>query len=255
MYIQGIGRIPADPQGAAPTLEAALALGRQALEHLAAVPTGEGIFTLSCGVVIAHPGQPIQNLELRARELLRNAKRQFSRQAALDFHVVSTPVLRDLEEVRHDEYQLREKDRTRPTYLTRRPLILDDAARLLCHVRQFKAGGEGVALPRSKLNALYQALFTGQDAASFEAFFLRSRLNDAQRAKLNAFFGAFGIPADRPATADGPLFPWGKNAKGDVFTVFGDLIEIYEFTHGTDVAECQRADPEQKEGGDGVTQG
>ena len=235
-------------------LEAALEIGRQALDHLVAAPTGEDVFTLSCGVVIAHPGQPIQNLELQARELLKNAKRQFRRQAALDFHVVSTPVLRAMDDIRRDEYRLEEGD-GRQSYLTRRPLTLDDAARLLCHVRQFNAGGEGEALPRNKLNALYQALFTGQDAASFEAFFLRSRLNAVQRAKLDAFFKDFGILTDRTAKDDRPLFPWGRNAQGDVFTVFGDLIEIYEFTHGTDVAECQPAGPEQREGGDGAAQG
>jgi len=245
----GLAALPLRDLTAGSALETALAVGRRALDHLADVPSGQEVLTLSCGVVISHPGQPIQNLELRARELLSNAKREFRREAALDFHVVSTPVLRNLEEIRREEYRLKEANRTQPAYLTRRPLKLDDAARLLCYVRQFKAGGEGEALPRNKLNALYQALFTGQDAASFEAFFLRSRLNATQRAKLDAFFKDFGILTDRTAQDEGPLFPWGKDAKGRTFTVFGDLIELYEFTHEGDMTECLAGAPGVKEGG------
>jgi CRISPR-associated protein Cmr2 len=209
------------------TLESALAKGREAKPSLAKRLTDEEkakAFTLSAGVVIAHPGQPILNLEERARELLHRAKRSHAGQAAIDFHVISNPVLRSLEDIRREEYT-RHKAR-----LTGRPMTFDDLDKLLRHILAFKEGDEAGRLPHNKLNALYEALFTGQNAAEFEAFFLLSRLNPAQQAKLEAFFAEFGISTQRTPDLNTPVLPWGLDEEDNVFTVFADLIELYEFT-------------------------
>ena len=208
------------------TLDAALAVGRHDGVERTAADEKEA-FTLSFGIVIAHPGQPILSLEQRARELLRSAKAGFPGQAALDFHVVSSPVLRDLRDIRDEEYRVGDEDEA--VYLTGRPLTLAQAASLLQHIISFKEGGEAEALPRNKLHALYAALFAGRDAATFETFFLRSRLNQRQDEKLRAFFKAFGI-IEQPAESHAHALPWGRDARDRVFTVFSDLIELYEFT-------------------------
>jgi hypothetical protein len=204
------------------SLEHALEAGRQPSGTIGSAPADEA-FTLSSGIVIAHPGQPIHNLELRARELLRSAKRAYPGQAALDFHVVSSPVLRDLADIRREEYEVDK------ALLTSRPLTLPQAEKLLHRIRSFKNGGEAAEFPRNKLHALYQALFAGRDAAVFETFFLRSRLGKEQQVMLKDLFNDFGIATARPTDPNTPLPPWGRNAHGDVFTVVGDMVELYEF--------------------------
>ncbi|MCE7987660.1 MAG: hypothetical protein DYG89_41375 [Caldilinea sp. CFX5] len=187
--------------------------------------------TLSLGIVIAHPGQPILNLEQQARELLRRAKREHPGQPAIDFHIVTTPVLQSIDEIREQAYT-HKLDQAR---LTSRPLLLTQLTRLLYHTWLFKQGGENGALPRNKLHALYQALAAGQDAAAFEAFFLRSRLNQVQQQKFDEFFQEFGITLKQGADQDAPLLPWGRQAN-QRFTPFGDLVELYEFVHANPLA-------------------
>lgn len=207
------------------TLEEALEAGRKAWDALDNPPEGEDVFTLSSGVVIAHPGQPILNLEEQARELLHRAKRFCRGQAATDFHVVSSPVLRSLDDIRREEY-VRHR-----AHLTGRPMTVERAETVLRHILAFKEGDESQRLPHNKLNALYQALFAGQDAAEFEAFFLLSRLRQDQKRKLEAFFAEFDISAERSGDLSIPVLPWGLDEENKVFTVFADLIELYEFTH------------------------
>lgn len=191
-------------------------------------PTADDGLTLSLGVVIAHPGQPILNLEQQARKLLRSAKRAYPGQAAIDFHIVSTPILNDLDQIRATAYTIHPNAGAQ-IELTGRPFTLDAMQQLLDHTWAFKQGGEQEAIPRNKLHALYQALFTGEDAAEQEAFFLRSRLNGRQQSKVDAFFAAFGIQM-HTKDANAPRLPWGRK-DGDLFTPFGDLVEIYEFIH------------------------
>lgn len=190
------------------------------------VTATEDALSLSCGVVIAHPKQPILNLEAEARALLSQAKRTFPGQAALDFHVVSTSVLRSVDQIRREEYQLDDH-----LLLTSRPWTMADAATLLSHVRVLKSGGEREVVPRNKLNALYQALYRGRDAAAFEAFFLRYRLGETQRDKLDALFRQF---APAPIHGHTPIqWPWMELDNGDTCTVLTDVMELYEFTHVT----------------------
>lgn len=203
-------------------LDKALAAGRAVQNNLDGPPQSEDVFTLSSGVVIAHPGQPILNMEEQARALLRQAKSEHSGRAAIDFHVVSSPVLRSLDAIRQQEY-VRDD-----AHLTSRPMTVEDAEKLLRHILVFKGGDETEAVPQSKLNALYQSLFAGRDAAEFEAFFLLSRLRETQKEKLKAFFADFDIYAQRPTT---PVLPWGVDDDNNIYTVFGDLIELYEFIH------------------------
>lgn len=213
-------------------LPLAVTLGERFSVESRAADTGDA-FTLSLGVVIAHPGQPILNLEQQARDLLRRAKREHPGQAAIDFHIVTTPVLQPIDEIREKAYR-HKVDQVR---LTSRPLLLTRLARLLYHTWLFKEGGEKGALPRNKLHTLYQALSAGQDAAAFEAFFLRSRLNQAQQQKFDAFFQEFGIGLKQGADPDAPLLPWGRQAN-QRFTPFGDLVELYEFVHTNPLASA-----------------
>lgn len=203
------------------SLDGALAVGKATLTE--PDPTSErDPLTLSIGVVLSHPGQPILNLEKRGRELLKSAKLAYGLEPALDFHVVTSPTLRNLTDIRREEYVVEQ------ARLTARPLRIDEADCLLESIAAFKSGGEREALPRNKLHALYEALFAGEDAASFEAFFLRSRLSAEQRVKLDRFFKDFGIEITRPAGETAPVLPWGKR-RDEIFTVFTDVVELYEF--------------------------
>lgn len=182
--------------------------------------------TLSCAAVIAHPKQPILNLEQEALQLLSTAKRAYPGRPAIDFHIVSSPVLRSVTDIRRDEYQLDDE-----THLTARPLSVTEMEKLLTRIADIKSGSEENAVPRNKLNALYQALFTGQESAAFETFFLYYRMREGQRAKLAAFFNDFDIPTT--PSPEGLGMPWGKRQRngveGETFTALADLAELYEF--------------------------
>jgi CRISPR-associated protein Cmr2 len=219
--------------------------GQAALATLAESFDETDHLTLSCAAVIAHPKQPILNIEEQARGLLSSAKRAYPGQSAIDFHIVSSSVLRDVAAVRREEYQL--DDQTR---LTARPLLRHEMETLQTHVSRIKGGGEGSALPRTRLNALYQSLFAGREAASFETFFLYYRLAQAQRSRLDALFDAFAIAT--PPTAQGPGMPWGerlRNGKPDgTFTVLADLAELYEFVPASfDETDGQEAATREEE--------
>jgi hypothetical protein len=204
-----------------------------------AAPDNAGL-TLSFGVVIAHPGQPILNLEQQARNLLRNAKRRYPGQAAIDFHIVSTPILHDIDQIRNEAYTLKQNGIT-IAHLTSRPLLLNDLWVLLDHTLRFQTGGEDAAVPRNKLHALYQAIFAGEAAAEQEAFFLRSRLNSAQWAKFDAFFAKYKITQCSQVSA-GAALPWGQGDDA-LYTPFVDLVELYPFVHPELASVIQREEP------------
>ena len=232
-------RISAQLKAADISMEAAVRAGRRALAQLGGGTETEKdeALTLSCAAVLSHPKQPILNLEKEALQLLSQAKRAWPDSAAIDFHVVSSPVLRSIRDIRRYEYRL-DKD----IYLTARPLRLDEAEKLLCHVRRIKYGGGEDALPRNKLNALYQALFSGKEAAAFEAFFLYYRLGREQRRRLDSFFKDFDI--DSPPPLNGEGMPWGNRKIDDeekTYTILADLAELFEF-----VPRGSAGEPEQE---------
>lgn len=197
---------------------------RAALEADRALPDEAGALTLSSAVILAHPKQPILNLEEQARQMLGAAKRAYPGQSVLDFHLVSSPVLRSMRDIRRQEYRLDER-----TLLTARPFLLHEMDTLFKHVHRLKFGGENDVLPRNKLNAFYQALFSERESATFETLFLYYRLARGQRDSLAAFLKAFGI--ELQPTTDKPGMPWGANrlSASEYFTVLADLAELYDF--------------------------
>ncbi len=201
--------------------------------------------TLSFGVVIAHPGQPILNLEQQARNLLSSAKQQYPGQAALDFHVVNTPILHDIAHIRAEAYTLYQHG-TPTAQLSCRPYLQADLHTLLDHVHRFQQGGEAAALPRNKLHTLYQSLFTGEAAAEQEAFFLRSRLNAAQLKKFDDFFTDFGV-SQRSPLATAPSLPWRAGATVAYTTPFLDLMELYPFIASPPLSTTQPLLPSSEE--------
>ncbi|MBX3002054.1 MAG: hypothetical protein KF893_26250 [Caldilineaceae bacterium] len=214
-------------------VNAAKQAGMEALAHLKEPLTDDDPITLSAAAIIAHPKQPILNLEKEAASLLGAAKRSYPGQAVIDFHVVSSPILQNIRDIRNDEYRLDDE-----TALTRRPLLLEEAEKLLYHVRRIKSRSEGEALPRNKLNALYQALFGGKEAAAFETFFLFYRLSQPHRQKLTAFFADFGIHTQ--PSVDSLGMPWGSrtvNNETQIYTVLADLAELHEFVAATSEPE------------------
>jgi len=186
--------------------------------------------SMSGGVVLAHTAQPILSLELRSRELLRQAKdhvaeerrsistgEELSELGAIDFLIITTPTLNPLAKIRHQQYW--EPDER--VWRTQRPYTLDRLALMIDHIRAFKAGGETGAFPRNKLNSIYQALFKSKNQAAFEASVIVLRLSQDQRKKLFQFADDFGFREQ---------LPWGyDSAKDSYSTALADLIELYDF--------------------------
>lgn len=183
--------------------------------------------TTSVGVVLSHPTQPIVTLEQRTHELVARAKRYADavrantdgqEVSAINFLVAATATLNPVKDIMHDDYGERDPERVRATL---RPYTVDEMERLLEHVWAFHRGDETQALPRNKLNAIYEAIRIGRDQAIFEGLTMRWRLTDEQRAKVDAFQRDFGgEPAD---------FPWGRDVEGPG-SAFTDLVELYPFS-------------------------
>jgi hypothetical protein len=186
--------------------------------------------SMSGGVVFAHIGQPILSLEMRSRELLRQAKDRAVEErvaalaadtepevGAIDFLVTSSPTLNPIQRIRHQEYW-RSQDQS---WRTQRPYTLDELTALVEHVRKFKSGNGAEVFPRNKLNELYQALFKPRDQATFETMLVTWHLSRAQRQKLLDFAADLGFRDQ---------FPWGHDDTEHTYsTALADLIELYDF--------------------------
>lgn len=184
--------------------------------------------TASAGVVIAHAAQPVLYLEERAGELLQSAKKVAGREnGAVDFHIVTTPTLNPIADIRREEY---ERGFAR---LTRRPYLLDDFAALLDWARKFKselpATGDAATdpdrrrFPRSKLSALYQAFFRSPTQATYETAQMVMRLSQTHRGLVTGFAERF--ECNKPP-------PFSPEQGGIKYTAFTDLVEILEFIGG-----------------------
>lgn len=185
--------------------------------------------SMSGGIVFAHAGQPILSMELRSRELLRQAKNHAMEErraapdaeapvevGALDFLIAANPTLNPLQQIRLNDYW-RSEDRT---WRTQRPYTLDRLSMLIEHIRAFKTGDGESAFPRNKLNAIYQALFKTRRQATFETMVVTWHLSQKQRQKLLDFAADFGFLDE---------LPWGKDKKTHTYsTALADLVELYD---------------------------
>ena len=199
-------------------------------------PLEDGI-SVSAGVVIAHANHPVLGLYRQAERLLKSAKRRSlwahvegSEVGALDFQVVSTPSLRDLEEARIEEYV--RMDRTGNRRLTARPYLCkaDDSVKrldiniLIDGVKEIKRAG----FPANKLHSMYRSLLTRpRMQATLELLWFRSRLPDRAREAFDAYLVDAGLNSK---------YPWRECKDPQALsqgivdeTTLVDMVELYEF--------------------------
>ncbi|NJN66274.1 MAG: hypothetical protein HC884_05965 [Chloroflexaceae bacterium] len=175
--------------------------------------------TLSVGVVIAHTGHPIVNLAQRAGELLKSAKRGRTKsnqsnqvQGWIDFHIVSTPGLEPLTEIRGKDYA-----RPGQLSLTARPYALSKMQELLNQARSLRR-----ELPGSKRSQLYHACFTAPDRVSATLAVLQAqvRMSHPQRTALFKALHSLGA---------GVCYPFVQSRTNRYTTSLPDLMELAAF--------------------------
>ncbi len=170
----------------------------------------------SVGVVIAHAAHPIVNLALRAAELLKSAKRGRSKSAIktegwIDFHIVSTPGLEEMRDIRNKHYA-----KPNGLSLTNRPYACSAMRKLLEHASTLRQ------LPGSKRSQFYYACFNAHDRVSATLTVLQTQIRMRgyeQEVFRDALFD-LGV-----ATS----YPFLKDASNEYTTPLLDLIELAEF--------------------------
>lgn len=198
-------------------------------------PFAPGGLTSSAGVVLAHASYPASQLVELAIRLMKLAKHKASdlalareREAGdgegsaetdegtLDFMVLHEPGSEDLKH-RRREYEGTLAATGGKVRRTERPYTAAGVRALCDTIRALKDS----EVPRSKLKALYAALFRSRAEAQYEALRIKERL------------GATGdlVPGSplHKLVADLPLFPFREDSQGDWSTPLSELIEVYDF--------------------------
>jgi hypothetical protein len=174
----------------------------------------------SVGVVIAHASMPIVQLQERAYDLLKNAKRRRdpqrdAGQGFLDFQVVTTPALDRIALIREQGYQGGDG-----AAFTRRPYRNDQAKLLIDHARTLSKMPE---FSRSKRADLYTACATNRIQATLDVLTVSLRLRAAERSALIAALSALN-------SADYFPFTYEYVGRDRVYrTALLDLLEVMEF--------------------------
>lgn len=184
---------------------------------------GDQKLSLSAGVAIAHADYPFYATLEVAEELLKSAKMlsfQHHRQGenhggyqgAIDFMVLTGATGVDVKRLRSDE--LSYWDGEEQVNLTERPYSIEQLQSLIRQIRELR----DCSFPGNKLQALYESLFKGKNAAMYEAMVALGRLSKDQHKYLSDFFREWGV--DVP--------PWRKRGRINT-SPLGDLVEAYAF--------------------------
>jgi Cas10/Cmr2, second palm domain len=190
--------------------------------HLKDYFATEGL-TTSAGIVIAHAHFPVSDLMSLAGQLMNSAKKksalvsargQADNKGCLDFMIVADSVSEPLQKRREKEYEKKEEGIS----LTERPYTTDEARKLLERIRGMKAD----LVPRTKLKALYSALFHNGMQAQFEALRIVDRLNATGNFKPGSTIHQLFNDFER--------FPF-RGGGGHWTTPLADIIELYDYIH------------------------
>lgn len=193
--------------------------------------------TTSAGVVIAHANYPVSDLMDLARDLMKLAKKKSAMAAkagagsdkaietgTLDFMVLTESVSEPAKDRRAREYTLRmpgSHNGGRKVFLTERPYTAEGVKKLLSIIRDLKRS----AVPRTKLKALYSALFRGTMQAQFDSLLIRERLKSSGDLKPGSVLEDLVRSLDR--------FPFRINPDPDaeavLTTPLTEIIELYDF--------------------------
>ncbi len=178
--------------------------------------------TTSAGVLIAHASYPASQLVELAAELMKLAKRKAADLAqagtatgTVDFAVLHESVSEGMRDQRQAEYEASCPSGTR-VRRTERPYTAAGLVTFCDRIRALKTS----PVPRSKLKALYAALFRSPIEAQFDALRLRERLQVT--GDLDS-----GPLAD--LVAELPFFPFRDAGKGYWSTPLSEIVELYDF--------------------------
>lgn len=193
--------------------------------------------TTSAGVVIAHAHYPVSDLMSLARDLMKLAKKKSAMAAkadagfdkplemgTLDFMVLTESVSEPGKDRRVREYTQKvpgSHNGGRKVLLTERPYTAAGVKKLLSIIRDLKRS----AVPRTKLKALYSALFRGTMQAQFDSLFILERLKSSGDLKPGSVLEDLVRGLDR--------FPFRINPDPDaeavLTTPLTEIIELYDF--------------------------
>ena len=196
---------------------------------------GEEKFTLSAGVVIAHPKFPILSLVKLAEDLLKSAKElnkekwygaendsQKKEISTIDYSVITTPSVNPVKAFREKNLTY-----TRGGYthkLTQRPLTLEKANKIVGVVKEIKKS----KLSRSRLYAIYDSLWKGKNQSILNTISLITRLKGEKKENIKKLFGE--IKNESLFYPDGSIFfPWNGLEGFEYDTPLLDILEIYDF--------------------------
>jgi hypothetical protein len=166
----------------------------------------------SAGIVLAHTSHPIISMLKRAEELLRSAKLVGG---GVDFLVSSSPTLLPLSNIRSNEYIFGET--SDKVICTARPYTFEEMDYIIKSARKFKENN----FPKTKLNALYSAMFQPPMQARFDSLLVRSRLTESERSMLNDFVKDDDFPYESTE--------WDETDAPKKKSRLADLVEIYDF--------------------------
>lgn len=208
----------------------AVAIGISELfEQLAPRP-----LTLSTGVVLAHDDFPVARMRELADELLKQAKRksfEADNVSTVDYAVVTAASAGDLERTREEVLTNRGFARQLDApegveieithWMTERPYTVSDLKKLLENAQNLAK----VGFPRSRLQAMYEALFVSERAAMTAATMGVARTTQKRHYDaIKRFFADFGVNIQAPEFP-----PWRRDQGKVIQTALGDLVEIYPF--------------------------
>jgi len=173
----------------------------------------------SVGVVIAHANHPIVNLAERAGELLKSAKRGRAKSGRtdegwIDFHIVSSPGLQTLREIRRDHYQRDDFDLTARPYSCSTLQDMLGYARDLVHHKNVSG---------SKRRQLYDACLhaANRTTATLAVLQAQVRMSQEQRSALLRILREMDV---------GTYYPFLDTLRHNRYTTpLPDLLELAEF--------------------------
>lgn len=194
--------------------------------------------SLSVGVIIAHTNHPIVNLEKRGRELLKSAKRKrklveqlrkktegehIHEEGWIDFHIVSTPGLGSIGDIRTNIYTPPGQEET--LAYTARPYRCSHLKQVLVQAQKLSQ-----SLAGSKRMQLYDACLRSPNriAASLEVLRVQARMGEQGRNLLRTLLD-LGV---------GPAYPFTQDELSTLryVTLLPDILELAELipTPGTE---------------------
>lgn len=212
--------------------------------------------TTSAGVVIAHAHYPVSDLMSLARDLMKLAKKKSAIAAkadagfdkaietgTIDFMVLTESVSEPAKDRRAREYTQKvpgSHNRGRKVSLTERPYTAEGIKKLLSIIRELKRS----TVPRTKLKALYSALFRGTMQAQFDSLLILERLKSSGDLKPGSVLDDLVRSLDR--------FPFRINPDPDaeavLTTPLTEIIELYDFVRvieqNTQIAPETSREPE-----------